>query len=51
MQTFNDTEQEKCRKSGGVFEALIENFKPQHNETILSLQYCKQASKQNETAE
>ena len=34
-----------------LFEVLSEKFKPQHNETILSLQYCKVARKQNENTE
>ena len=51
MQIFNDTEQEKCRPSAGLFEVASEKFKPQHNETILSMQYCKLTREQNENAE
>ena len=40
VQAFNNTEKEKCRTNVGLFEVLSENFKPQHNVTILSLQYC-----------
>ena len=42
MQTLDDEEEEKSKTSIGLFKVLIENFKPQHNETLLSLQYCKQ---------
>ena len=41
MQTLNDEEQGKFKTSMGLFEVLSENFKLQHNETILSLQYFK----------
>ena len=35
----------------GPFEVLSETFKPQHNETILSLQYCKLRREQSENVE
>ena len=39
MQTAE--EQEMCKSSTDLFKILNEKFKPEHNETILSLQYCK----------
>ena len=45
----------KIKKSAqpacGYFKVLSETFKPQHNETILSLQYCKLIREQSENAE
>ena len=35
----------------GVFEVLSENFKPQQNKTILSLQYYKLIRQQSENVE
>ena len=40
MQTIASFENEAC-KTAGLFATLGEKFKPQHNETILLLQYCK----------
>ena len=40
VQTLNDREQEKCKTSSGLFEVLSEKLRLQHNETILTLQYC-----------
>ena len=37
VQTLNDVEQEKCKTSKGLCKMLHENFKPQHNKTVLSL--------------
>ena len=34
-----------------LFDTTSENLKPQHNETILALQYCKLVWHCNETAE
>ena len=34
-----------------LLEVLSDKFKPQHNETVLSLQYCKLTREQNENAE
>ena len=50
MQILNDEEQEKCRTGMGLFQGLSEEFKPQHNETILSLQYYKLIKEKNENA-
>ena len=41
VQTLIDNEQEEYQTSSGLFEVLSEKFKPQHHETMLSLQYCK----------
>ena len=51
MQTSNDEEQEKCKTSIALFAVLSENFKLQHNETILSVQYCKLIRQQSENAQ
>ena len=50
MQTLNDSKQEKCKISAGMLEVLNEKFKPQHNKTILSLQYCKLIREENKSA-
>ena len=42
---------EKFRTSTGLFEVLIDKFKPQYNETILSSQHCKLTPEQNKNAE
>ena len=39
--TLTVEEQEMCKSSPELFQTLGEKFKPQHNETILLLQYCK----------
>ena len=41
VQTLNDEEEEKCKTSSGLFEVLNGEFRPQQNEMILSLQYCR----------
>ena len=51
VQTLNDREQEKYSTSTGPFEVLSENFKPQHNKTTLSLQYCKLIREERESTE
>ena len=35
----------------GLFNVFKEKFRPQHNEMILSLQYCKLHRKKNESAQ
>ena len=50
VQTLNDEEQVKCRTSMGLLEVFSEKFKPQHNERILSLKYCKWIREENENA-
>ena len=51
VQTLNDEEQEKSKTSLGLFEVLGNKFKPQHNEMILQLKYCKLVKKQSTNAE
>ena len=51
VKMLNDEEQEKYKTSAGLFGVLSDKFKPEHNEMILSLQYCKLAIEQNEEAE
>ena len=51
IQTFIDSEKEKCKTSAGLFEVLSEKFKPQHNERILSLQYQKPIREEKKNAE
>ena len=46
VQTLN----EKCITSAGLFEVLSEKFRLQHNETILSMKYCKFIRRQNKNA-
>ena len=41
VQTLNKREEEKCKTSLGLFEVLNDKFEPQHNKTMLLLQYCK----------
>ena len=48
---LHNVEQEKCGTSMGLFKMPSENFKPQHNESILSLQYCNLTIEQNKNAE
>ena len=45
--TLNNEEQEKCKHIQGYLR-YYDKFKPQHNETVLSLQYCKLTSQQKE---
>ena len=51
VQTLNDKEQEKYRTGMEFFQGLSEKFKPQHNETILQLQYCKLIKEKNVNAD
>ena len=37
----NKTEEEACVTVENSFKTFSERFKPQHSETIVSLQYCK----------
>ena len=48
---LTDNEQEKCQTSSGLFEVLSEKSKPQPNEKILSLHYCKLIREKEECAE
>ena len=40
-------EKEVCQSVEGLFETTGEMFKPQHNETIISLQHCKLVTQYN----
>ena len=37
----NNIEQEACKTAEGLFRRFNKKFRPQHNEIILSFQYCK----------
>ena len=41
VQTLNYEEQETCDINACLFNVVNMKFKPQHNEMILLLQYCK----------
>ena len=41
----------KCQTSSGLYNVLFKKCKPQHSETILSLQYCKMIIEEKESAE
>ena len=51
IQTLTTAEQEMCKSSAEQFETLNEKFNSQHNEKILSLQYCKLLSDSDQSAE
>ena len=51
IQTLNDNEKVKCKTSTGLFEVITQNFKLQHNDTILLLQYCKLIREEKENTE
>ena len=51
VQMLTNEEQETCKCSAGLFNIYNVKFIPQHNETILSIQYCKLSRVENETAE
>ena len=44
-------EQDVCNDGKSLFETLRENFKPQFNEMIKSLQFCKLVCCSNESVE
>ena len=48
---LNDEKQQKCRTHLELFEEMSANIKPQHNETVGSLQYCKLLREQSDNAE
>ena len=50
METLNNEEWEKCKTNTGLYDVLSEKLKPQHNEMILSLQYCKLTREPNKHA-
>ena len=41
VETLNGKKQEKCQTCFGLLKVLSAKFKMQHDETIVSLQYCK----------
>ena len=41
LKTSTEVEQELCETVKGLFSAIFDSFMFQHNETILSLHYCK----------
>ena len=51
VQTLKDKKQEKCKTNAGLFGVLDEKSKPQHNKTLLSLQYCKLVREEKGSAE
>ena len=44
-------EQENCRRRTDLFKVFSDKFKPQRNEAMLSLQYCKLTKELNKNAE
>ena len=48
---LNQAEKEKCETSEGLFKILHDKFKPQHNETIKSLQFHKLSRQVNKGTE
>ena len=48
---FTDEEQERCKSIASLLSVLNGKSKPQHNETILLLQYCKLSRDENDSAE
>ena len=48
VPTLVDDKQEICKSSAGLFSIHNTKFKPQNNENILSLQYCKLDRDENE---
>ena len=51
VQTLIGEEQNLCKNSIGLVSVLNMKFEPQHNKTILLLQYCKLSSDENKSAE
>ena len=49
IETFVIFEKEACKTVEGLFTVLNGKFKPQHNATSLSLQYCKLNRKSGES--
>ena len=41
LESLIQEEQDSCKTVDGLFETLDSKFRPQHNKTILSLQYYK----------
>ena len=51
LETIMQIEQEACNEEEGLFEKLNNNFSPQYNETIRSLQFCKLVRQYDESTE
>ena len=49
IHTLTNTEKDACKSTIGLFDVLKWKFWLQHNEMILSLQYCKLHGKENES--
>ena len=50
IETFTNSEKETCKTAEGLLEILGKKFRPQHKETIPSLQVCKLKRKSVEYA-
>ena len=51
VHTMTTAEQEMCETVRGLFDTPSEKLKPQYNEAILFLQYCKLVRYSDESAE
>ena len=51
LETLMKAEREMCNTLEGLFEMLVNKFKPQYNETIKSLQFRKLYQFENENVE
>ena len=51
IQTLTNVEKEAWQSTTGLFNVLKEQFRPEHNEMILSLQYCELHRKKKEPAQ
>ena len=48
---LTDEEQEACNNKKSLFDPLNKTFKPQYNETIKFLQFCKSIRQSNESVD
>ena len=51
IATLTQAEQVTCNNEMGLFDTLNKKFKPEYNETIKCLQFCKLIWQSNESAE
>ena len=51
VNTLNDDEKVRWKTRSGLLEVLSDKLKPQNNEMMVSLQYCKLTRQQNENAD
>ena len=51
FESLIQMEQERCDTKEGLFTALNSKFKPQYNDTIMSLHFCKLCRQMNENAD